>query len=343
MIENYFSKQNIATQIDGKNNESNCIQIDDEAKRSALVYKPSFLSKQKKKVFYFTPQYFSRENPDFKDKVYTFQMRLQNEKYPDFHIDYDYHVITDSHENLSLNKNILRNGSLKHGNITDKLYSERFVMKSDDKNQQSVIPAKIHIFDILHHYLTFPFVVLNELYGLFKFIDVLNPEHKQDDSFSSDLNDMNLSNVDIYRMDDEIFEAFCLFQDEKREEHPRDFLLKSDKSEIPKIIEENKNNQDDFLTSQKFLNWRIHKIEGFSQCSTNGTDDRMNGTFTNPYLKNTEDDCKCLSKVRFKEKNSIISLILGKLKCTFTNFMQFFPRNKEKGSNYDNLKKKFDL
>ncbi|GFV55494.1 uncharacterized protein TNCV_3776801 [Trichonephila clavipes] len=235
LIENYrhdspFIKSNV------KNDETN--KNDDTVERKSLdpFNKPSSMVLRRKRVYYFTPKYFSNDKSNLiKQMQHFYTNNLKENINSNFNADSEYYLIrkrmekpVSQVEEINVEQSIFYPNK-ECGNVSKNFASENLDYKANTRNDYFGIHFLSQALDVFRHYLIFPFVIPEVISGSF------NAENGQiqNPNDSSLKDNSEFQKVNVYSLDDESFEDFCLKQEEtKLQRIPRSFLLNEKESEI---------------------------------------------------------------------------------------------------------------
>ncbi|GFR27539.1 uncharacterized protein TNCT_739331 [Trichonephila clavata] len=233
LIENYrhdspFIKSNEKTDETNKKHDTV------ERKRLDHFNKPSSMVLRRKRVYYFTPKYFSNDKSNLiKQMQHFYNNNLKENTNTNFNADSEYYLISKRMEKpVSQAKELNIEQSIFYPNmeceyVSKNFVSENFDCKANTKSDYFGIHFLSHALDVFRHYLILPFIIPDVISGSFNTDQIQNPN----DSNMKDSSE--LQKVDAYSLDDESFEDFCLKEEEtKLQRTPRTFLLSEQESEI---------------------------------------------------------------------------------------------------------------
>ncbi|GFT14486.1 hypothetical protein NPIL_602031 [Nephila pilipes] len=240
-----------------------------ERKNLDKINKPSTMVLKRKRVYYFTPKYFSNDTSYLIQKIHHFYTKRFKEN-SNFNIDPECYLINKSFEKPPFQAeqpNVDQNISypiLECESVSNSFISENYNNTDNIEKDYFGIHVLSHALDILRQYLIFPFAITELVSNSVKATEN-GPIHNSCDSCVKD--NSTTQQVDIYSLDDESFEDFCLMEEEtKLQRSPRSFLIKETESEILKHNEkDNLNGYDDqYLTP---LDKNLNKNTEFSDFS----------------------------------------------------------------------------
>ncbi|GBO04400.1 hypothetical protein AVEN_127177-1 [Araneus ventricosus] len=234
---------------DPKFDETNSLELFEDSPRQ-WKKAPTF---QKKRVFYFSPSYFSKDESITVDSIYKFYLKSLYENYSRYNTDSKYHYIAKTDED-ERSVSSFQDGKC---NIQETFPPEKYArnrtdlekqLKNDVANQRCASLLIGQALDILHYYSIFPFYVTKMIFG----------SHNAGYYYVKyqDTSDLNLKSpdTDIYSVDDLTFENFCLQEvEENIKEPPSNLLLKGTECETDDMQNDGNCDQKyDFLTPEVY-------------------------------------------------------------------------------------------
>ncbi|KAF8766838.1 hypothetical protein HNY73_019863 [Argiope bruennichi] len=239
---------------DAKFNRDNLEPSDDLTNqwKNAPIFK-------KKRVYYFSPSYFSKEESNTMDSIYKFYLNTSYESNSSYNADTKYYSVTKPCED---EKNVFDFQDKKY-NFQEKPSSEKRASNRTESEEKSLNGVeKIHcaspltsqVLDTLHYYLIFPFCVSKK---------VFDGNHiGQNCAKCPNKSEFNIQSpdVDVYNVDDQTFEDLCLREIEENNETAPSSLLLMDPKLEPEEFQKNENSDQkyDYLASniyEPYYSW----------------------------------------------------------------------------------------